>query len=873
MALDPSQRYSHPPEDGRDGRLLLNHLQDVAARVGHVVPEHATTPNGEPLRDVVRRLALVHDLGKATTWFQKYIDADRSDPSNDALRYHAPLGSFAAYFVLDDAGYDTETCLAGFVAVAKHHGRLPDILGYVYNRTTGDKRGNEKRIAALKKQAVNINDEATGVAEAVFEDAADDADAWLAFAQVLLADPPESLVDQLSELVSRNGQESRGVVSDSCYALVLRCWSALVFADKTSAARAPSGPETYAAEKPTLDTLDEYIDNLDADPDPEGTDSQRLDYCRNRARQTVLTAANEFAQSGGGIATLTLPTGMGKTLTGLSAAFTIRDALDGERVVYALPFTSVIDQVVDELETIYETDGLGRLLTAHHHLETAEIRDELGEGDAADEADQMDDTASMLGEGWRAGVTVTTFVQLFESLAGPRNTQSMKLPALQDSVIVLDEPQSLPLDWWKLAPRLAQMLVDQYDVTIIAMTATQPRLFENAFGDVPELVDDDFDYFDAVERVAYEFDESVERYIENQAEPKSYADAANELLDTSESKSVLAVTNTIDSARELTETVADGDEFVDIGDIYAGLLDELDSGMDASNVDPEEIANSVLDEDGRPLLHLSTRLRPVDRLTLIETANALTDENCGLVVVSTQLIEAGVDISFDRVYRDFAPLDSIVQAAGRCNRSFERNRGRVTVWWLAAPNEESKMTPAAAVYNRGTNLLPVTADAIETVRDRVDNLDETALAKTAVEEYYERLGSDGRDVGKRTYADFVDDARADKLGDLSLIDQRRSVDVLVTRTSGERHLAEALVEADRAYDYDELDRLRDEVKPLTVSVPLYRGDDETEDAVSSLTPLLSEDGLYWLDIKQHEAYFDRTTGFVVPESTVDHQFL
>ncbi|NNC25012.1 hypothetical protein HKX41_12790, partial [Salinisphaera sp. USBA-960] len=81
----------------------------------------------------------------------------------------------------------------------------------------------------------------------------------------------------------------------------------------------------------------------------------------------------------------------------------------------ALPFTSIIDQVVDELETIYDTDGLGRLLTAHHHLETAAIYDDTVDGEnAADEAERADDVAAMLGESWRAGLTVTTFVQLFE---------------------------------------------------------------------------------------------------------------------------------------------------------------------------------------------------------------------------------------------------------------------------------------------------------------------------------------------------------------------------------------------------------------------------------------------------------------------------
>lgn len=873
MALDPAVRYSHPPEDGRDGVLLVSHLRDVARRVDHVVPAHATTPNGESLREVVRRLALVHDLGKATTWFQQYLDRDRRDPPNDALRYHAPIGSFAAYFVLDDAGYEPETCLAGFVAVAKHHGQLPDVLGYVYDRTTGDRQGPGERVAALKQQAVDINDDATGVAEAVFADATGDSDDWLAFARSLLEDSPDSLLDRLSGLVSRNGQEARDIVSESCYGLVLRCWSALVLADKTSAAGAAMDAKTYEADVPTRDTLDAYIDGLDADPDPNGTRVQRLDYCRDRARETVVSAASEFAESGNGVATLTLPTGMGKTLTGLSAAFTVRDAMDGERVVYALPFTSIIDQVVDELETIYDTDGLGRLLTAHHHLETAAIYDDTVDGEnAADEAERADDVAAMLGESWRAGLTVTTFVQLFESLAGPRNTQSMKLPALQDSVVVLDEPQSLPLDWWKLAPRLAELLVEQYDATVIAMTATQPRLFADEFGEVPELVDDEYDYFDAVERVTYRFDESIERYLDAQEGAKSYADAAAALRTIPESDSVLSVTNTIDSARELTERVLDGD-FVDVGDVYARLLDRLGGDADASDIDAAAVTDAVIDEDGRPVLHLSTRLRPVDRLTLVEAAKELTACDCGLVVVSTQLIEAGVDISFDRVYRDFAPLDSIVQAAGRCNRSFEQERGQVTVWWLDAPDDESETTPAAAVYNRGTKLLPVTADAISAVRERVDDLDETALAKTAVEEYYERLGDGGRDVGKREYAQYVDDARADELGQLSLIDQHRAVDVLVCRTDADRDLADAIRDADAAYEFDRLDQLLEETKPRRVSIPVYHGDDETEQAIERLVPLIEDDGLYELDVRDHSNYFDETTGFVVPESTVAHQFL
>jgi CRISPR-associated endonuclease/helicase Cas3/CRISPR-associated endonuclease Cas3-HD len=461
---------------------------------------------------------------------------------------------------------------------------------------------------------------------------------------------------------------------------------------------------------------------------------------------------------------------------------------------------------------------------------------------------------------------VTTFVQLFESLAGPGNRQSMKLPALRDSVVVLDEPQSLPLDWWKLVPRLVTMLTEQYDATVIAMTATQPELFEGA----TELTDDPNAYFGAVERVRYELDESTERYVAKQSGPKSYDTAADALVESfATGESALAVCNTIDSARELTERTSARIDGVDVAEVYA---DELADAGDVTEVEATAVANGVAAADGDALLHLTTRLRPADRLTLIETAKELTERGIPLLTVSTQLVEAGVDISFDRVYRDLAPIDSIVQAAGRCNRSFEREQGRVTVWWLDMPGDQSK-TPAEAVYNRGAALLPVAAATLESVRDGSGTLSEMDVARTAVEQYYQRLHEE-KDVGKQTFADYVDEARADELGRLSLIDQRRAADVFVVRTAAERELAEELREANRTHDFETLGRRLDETKPLRISIPYYREDSETADAIRKFDPILGEEeGLWLLDTRDRGPFFDATTGFVVPESTVDHQFL
>jgi CRISPR-associated endonuclease Cas3-HD len=864
-------RYSHPPENDHDGTLLHDHLEDVAYRVNYVVPENDTTPAGESLKDVVKTLAWVHDFGKATTYFQQYLDVLEGNPDSELFRYHSPIGAFAAYYALDAQGYETETCIAGFVAIGKHHGQLPDVAEYVYERahrrsgiTGGQQNHSEKIQTAIFEQIQDIDEHVPGLANDVFATATDGMGDWSSFKNGFI-----ELLEEIDTAVGSTGTApgvKEDALSDSCYGLVLQCWGSLILADKTSAADAPNRAKTYRAEKPSLRQLDEYVGKLEANvsASPDGTRTERLNHYRSQAREQVLDNASEFAENGGGVATLTLPTGLGKTLTGLSAATAIRDAIDADRIVYALPFTSIIDQVVDEVSEVFETDTTGRLLTAHHHLAETVIQDEKDHD--AEKSDLSDDVGGVLAESWRAGMTVTTFVQLFESLAGPKNRQSMKLPALNNGVVVLDEPQSLPLNWWKLVPRLIEMLTEQYGATVIAMTATQPKLFDVD----TELVDNTDTYFETTDRVSYLLDSSTERYLADQAAPKSYDSATTELIEAIDSgNSTLAVCNTIDSARELTERITDEKpSLVDVAEVYENVLEHAGT---TEAVDPVDVAHKVDETNDVAVLHLSTRLRPVDRLALIETAKELTDRGHSLLAISTQLVEAGVDISFARVYRDLAPIDSIVQAAGRCNRSFERDEGQVTVWWLEAPGDQSK-TPAEAVYNRNASLLPVVAETLHSVSGDENRLEESTVARDAVEEYYRRLHDD-KNVGKDTFAGYVDGAKAEQLGELSLIDQQQSAEVLVTRTEAERELVNEVREAHEAYDFDRLRSRLNETKSLQISVPYYRSDSDIADAITDLPQLLEDEGIYELDVSHRPSYFDQTIGFVVPEGTVDHQFL
>ena len=688
----------------------------------------------------------------------------------------------------------------------------------------------EKRIVIVN-QVGNIYQHVPKLANAIFVEATGKENAWKGFAKSCNDD---SLFDEIAGLVSRYGEQiitNPEFLSGDFYGLVLELWGTLVLADKTSAAGAPLDQSVYQARSPEAETLQEYIQDLEAGSrsDIGGTRTERLNHFRSQARQNVLEQVPKFVKGEESVATITLPTGMGKTLTGLSAAFSVRDHTGGDRVIYALPFTSIIDQVAAEVKDIFQTDGTDGLLALHHHLGDTQIHEPEGQDEDRDyeKADWNDDVAGMLGESWRAGLTITTFVQLFESLAGPRNTQSMKIPALRGSVVVLDEPQSLPLSWWKLVPRLVKILTEQYGATVIAMTATQPELFPSA----QPLVENPDEYFSVAERVRYKIHDSVERRFQGEGPPLEYEPAADELASQIEDGvSVLSICNTIDSARRLTETVTERISTIDLGQQYFELLKQGVS-------DPiEQTIQLVQSTNKRPFLHLSTRLRPTDRLALIKIAKLLRDDDTQVIAITTQLVEAGVDISFEAVYRDLAPVDSIVQAAGRCNRSFEREYGEVTVWWLAQPDDQT-MTPAAAVYdNHGPALTPVTATAFDSIRDEETELAGQVVAQKAVQEYYWRLKRD-KDVGRAEYVDYVDASKADKLGSLSLIENVRSVDVIVCVTTDDEQLVDELETAYNEYDFERVKDLLNETKPLRVSIPIYRADSPEARVVTKLPPL------------------------------------
>ncbi len=867
---------SHPREKGDDTRLE-EHLCDVESRMLQL---GQFSDDGEcSERKVASVIARLHDFGKVTPAFQAKIR--REYTGKPQFTYHARIGALAAYWVITELGGEKRDALAGFAAISRHHGVLPDFTSHLIEdvyRTEADSEENVKAWATAQARAIDDAPVHARAANDLLVAAGSERTTWDRFSDAMAdGEVLESLADAVSTQVGfgeRNTDPE--LLPAKLYDRTLRYWGTLTLADKTSAA----GIELAALERKPLsvDELDQYIATLEATNSLE----RDLNELRESARQEVrANAIEKLLETDADVGRITLPTGLGKTFTGITAAFELRARIQERRdleetptVVYALPFTSIIEQTRELFEDpgLWDADPAGSAFTVHHYLSETVTRVDTEQADTgAPESDRGMHPDAMLGESWRAGTVLTTFVQLFESVAGPTNSRGLKLPALQDAVIVLDEPQALPKRWWKAVPRLVELLSEEFDATVIAMTATQPAIFD---GDdelqTVELIDEVGGYYENVQRVRYTIDESVWNLNDTEAEttPIDHETAGRRIveavtngkeLDQDPSPtSALAVCNTIASSRRLTETVraAAPDPALHLGQIYRSVLANENGDDAASHVDdlaaavlmqiglvPEGNENlldnkSVTDiqwtweHSGSPPFVVATfnsRYRPKDRRVLIRLAEVLTSVKGPFVFVSTQAVEAGVDLSFAQVFRDVAPLDSIVQAAGRCNRSFEwgREGGRVTVWLLADPDDPEgglDQTPTAHVYNSdvGGHLSLVAQTLHETLPTNTD-VDEVHLTRNAVPAYFDALQH--KAIASQSLRDHIDRFEAATLGKASLIQEDYpTVDAIVAITDHEQQLLDSIGDAFDNGNLPKAYQLLQAMSDLRISIPAQDAD-------------------------------------------------
>lgn len=350
----------------------------------------------------------------------------------------------------------------------------------------------------------------------------------------------------------------------------------------------------------------------------------------NRVRAEVLRQCRERALASPGIFSLTVPTGGGKTLSSLT--FALNHAIHHKKrcVIYVIPYTSIIEQTADIFQNIF-----GENIIEHHSnldpgRETAKSR--------------------LATENWEAPIIVTTNVQFFESLFASRTSRCRKLHNIVNSVVVLDEAQLLNPEFLQPIMDTINLLVRHYGVTFVLSTATQPALnSREGFGwtfsgldDVREIMENPDALYHDLTRVTVEIppDLHVRR---------GWAEIAGELRG---HQSVLVIVNTRQDCRELHRLMPEG------------------------------------------TIHLSAGMCGEHRARVIENIRSRLKQNIPTRVISTQLVEAGVDIDFPVVYRALTGLDSIAQAAGRCNREGKEKCGKVVVFVPPKPSPSGTLRHA-----------------------------------------------------------------------------------------------------------------------------------------------------------------------------------
>ncbi len=368
-----------------------------------------------------------------------------------------------------------------------------------------------------------------------------------------------------------------------------------------------------------LPMLEAKLDRLKAE-----SNGSEVNVLRNQVQQVCV----ERADSGVGFYSLTVPTGGGKTLASLLWAMkhAVRNNL--KRIVIAIPYTSIIMQTASVLRGIF---GDENVLEHHSNFDPEKIKDE-----------NLREKLKLATENWDYPIVVTTNVQLFESMFANKPSVCRKLHNLVNSVVILDEVQTLPMNYLQPIVDSLKTYNRLFNVSVLLTTASQPILsgliegcnMRSAFSGidhVAEIIPENMRLHERLRR--------VELSIDN--EGKSYDEIAEMLM---RHKRVLCIVNTRRDARELYQRL------------------------------PQEGIT----------LHLSKNMCPAHiRDTIAQIKEALSDDNQEIIrVVSTQLIEAGVDIDFPVVYRQEAGLDSVLQAAGRCNREGKRDVGATHVFSL-----------------------------------------------------------------------------------------------------------------------------------------------------------------------------------------------
>lgn len=724
---------SHP------NRLLKDHLSNVGNRCKETLSSKKLNIGEyidfDTLKDVAYLIGVSHDFGKATSYFQNYIgekdESKRAKLKNKPETHHGFVSSIFTYYAvreylltknLLDKKYYEYLPIISFLAVKRHHGNLHNADDEVIDL-------DEKDDEILEKQIRSIDfGELSEIYGSLLSKINLDFDCSIIKDKILHSEPVDIYGKQefrknyVKDLSRKEKRLVRNIDEEHTlffYFITLLLYSILLDADKSDAANLEKIKRIDINEN----IVDEYKKLKFSDKEGE---NKKINDMRNEIYEEVISNVERIDLDKDKILSLNVPTGTGKTLTALSFALKLRKRIESERgykprIIYSLPFLSIIDQNFSVFEDVFETANkekpTSNILLKHHHLSDVVYTTKEDEFENIDKDIGKD---LLLIEGWNSEIIVTTFIQFFYSAISNRNRAIRKVHNIVNSIVILDEVQAIPHKYWLLLNKIMKFFAEQFNTYFIFITATQPLIFDETKEEIRSLVVNKKKYFVSLNRVKLIADLEFVRL-------EDFKEILRKDIMQNTNKDFLIVLNTIRYSKDIYNFV---------------------KGLDIKNVE---------------LHYLSTNIVPKERLIRIEKIK----EKSAIrnIIVSTQLIEAGVDIDANIVYRDFAPLDSINQVSGRCNRNFGDKQGIVKIFILREDKDGRAYYPHT-IYE--SFIISKTREVFKEIGK--NEIEESDFLKLN-ENYFRKVNIGKSEDESNNILEKVENLRFNELSDFKLIEK------------------------------------------------------------------------------------------------------
>lgn len=601
-------------------QTMKDHQLGVAISSANQIPDSVAFKiiNSEELKDAAYIMGYFHDIGKYSEYFQEYILKGIDNP----LKMHSHISACFVYNMINKRlelnKKDSQGSIFSFLiylSIRLHHDSL-HVDSKLFPRSNSDSMW--KNLELIKENILKNK-------ERILNDIGNiiDCEEFIDFFNI------DKLKSSTKDFIYIPQLFLQGRIKDEIwYFFLIYIFSILIDNDKLNTAKiTPWNVKSIEVYK-----VEEYIKKKNK----EKTISCLIKE-REKARRSILDTIDKLSDEeikDIRFFILNGPTGIGKTLSSLEFALKLKKRIEkiygySPRIITAIPFINIIEQNKKEYENVIGKDAK---IIVHHRLSDFSKMDE-------DETKPLDKSLYEV-ESWDGDVILTTFVQLFHSLLTGNNRSLKKINKLAGSIIILDEAQAIPEDYMPLIGAILQKISEYYGARFVIMTATQPKLLE--FGslllknEVPkqiQMLPDYKQYFVNLDRTKFipmidkkiDTDEFMDIFL-NKWDGKS---------------SALIVVNTIKRSIEIFKRIKD-------------ILKQKKSNV--------------------AVFYLSTNIIPKSRIDVINRVKNILDSNGTVILVSTQTIEAGVDLDFNMAFRDFAPLDSLIQTAGRVNREGKKGK-------------------------------------------------------------------------------------------------------------------------------------------------------------------------------------------------------